>query len=269
MTAIKKLRAPPPSTGAPAIAVEIYNRWSGQQEERQHGYPRGTVMYRLIFDPRMSKVWPKLRLGIKQQEGGASNLEQLLYKFFCNVRREVASSRGAQAPLAEIKKNFEAVESAASKLIKALERARFNEQDQLEAVVEIHRLAKARALAASSSKVFERELSKARTERESLGGTSVEDEVDNLLVTDLAIRERERDPRFWPRSVQRMPPDAAGTALRFIRALNDSCLPSAFEKIPSAGVIATLASVALDQEVTVEQIKDSRRRIRAPMKRGE
>lgn len=250
------------SIGAPQIAIDIYLRWKGKGDEEQaHGYPPESIMYRLLSDKRMDKVWPKIRqkIGEKHED---EEVEAVLYAFACCINDAAAYADCSQPLLSDIARQSELVAAKATALATAMKVAGFDRHHR-DAVQRIKEVAEVNVLAARSKTLFKKKLDEANRAMllTDIRAHNAGEVAEQWKVAQTAQIERENNSKFSPRVVGRK--HKQPEVLRFIRTIRSDPWLLINEMELSDSLVAKLASVALNQEVNTEQVTEAYRKPRA------
>lgn len=220
--------------------------------------PPGSVLDRLIRDPRMQKVWRKLAPLTRAERCKRSGREAALLGFARDVAGAAEGSKRLHAmTLSMIRDAYEQVVAACSRLDEALQKTSIAEPSALDAIEQVKREAEVRVLAAATSQVARTLLMR---ERKSLladvkRGTAPAAANERLHQLETLASIWTHDPEFNPRVI-RTAGTKTGRVRHLVRTLAEHTIPYSFREVPNRGVIATIATVVLEQEISALAVRD-------------
>lgn len=218
----------------------------------------GSVLDRLIRDPRMRKVWWKLAPLMRTERCKRGGREAALLGFARDVADAAEGSKRLHAmTMGMIVDAYEQVVAACSRLEEALQKTSIAEPSALDAIDKVKREAEARVLAATTSPGARTVLMRERKAllAEAKRGTATSAAIERMDQLETLASIWTYDPEFNPRVI-RTAGSKTGRERHLVRALAEQVIPYSFCEVPDRGVIATIATVVLGQEISALAVRD-------------
>lgn len=220
--------------------------------------PPGSVLDRMIRDPRMQMAWRKLAPLVHAKHCKRGGREAALLGFARDVASAVEGSKRLHAmTMIMIRDAYEQVVEACSRLEDALQATSLADPGALDAIERVRRDAEVRRLAAATSTRNRTRLMKelAALLAEAESGVAPTASIERLDMLETLASLWTHDPEFNPRVI-RTAGSKTGRDRHLVRALAEHAIPYTFTTLPDRGVIATIATVVLEKDISAHAVRD-------------